>query len=179
MASILRLLGLGPGGSRRNPPGETETVRMIAERLEGLPPEEARFLAAFAYVLARVANADLSIDTAETEAMERIVREVAGLGDSEAALVVEIARTRSRLLGGTEDYVVTREFRRIATPEQRARLLECLHAVAAADGTISSEEAAAIAAIGEELGFTRAEVIAFRSAWRDRLSVLRGPEPGS
>ena len=177
MASILRLLGLGGGGSRRAAPGETETVRLIAERLERLPPDQARFLAAFAYVLARVANADLSIDAAETAEMERIVREVAGLGDAEAVLVVEIAKTRSRLLGGTEDYVVTREFRQLATPEQRARLLECLHAVAAADGSITSEEAATIAAIGEELGFTRAEVVAFRSAWRDRLSVLRRPAP--
>ncbi len=179
MASILRLFGLGAGGNRRTPPGETETVRLIAERLERLPPEEARHLAAFAYILARVANADLAIDAAETEEMERIVREIAGLGDSEAALVVEIAKTRSRLLGGTEDYVVTREFRRMTTPEQRARLLECLHAVAAADGAIRSEEAATIAAIGEELGFSRAEVVAFRSAWRDRLSVLRSPNPRS
>ena len=43
-------------------------------------------------------------------------------------------------LGGTENYVVTREFRRISSPVQRAQLLECLFAVAASDGEISVSE---------------------------------------
>jgi hypothetical protein len=34
--------------------------------------------------------------------------------------------------GGTEDYLVTREFREISTPAQRRELLDCLFAAAAA-----------------------------------------------
>ena len=168
--SLLRFLGIR-GASRDE--GETETVRRIASRLERLEPPQAKFLAAFAYVLARVANADLHIQESETEAMESIVRDTAGLSDSEAALVVEIAKSQTRLLGGTEDYVVTREFKSISTPEQRGRLLECLFEIAAADGTIATVESAEIAKIGEEIGLTRPEINALRAAYRERLAEFQ------
>jgi uncharacterized tellurite resistance protein B-like protein len=144
--SLLRFLGLG--GKEKEAPkesqSETATVRKIAARLERLDPETAKFLAAFAYVLARVAHADLSIDSDETSAMERIVSQLADLAPEEASLVVEIAKSQARLLGGTENYVVTREFRKISTREQRGKLLECLYAVAAADGSITGHESTEI-----------------------------------
>jgi len=169
--SLLRFLGLD--GGKRNERAETESVRRIAARLERLPAEEARYLAAFAYVLARVANADLRIEDAESAAMEASVRRIATLGESEAALVVEIAKSQARALGGTENYVVTREFKNASTPEQRAQLLECLFEIAAADGTIATLESAEIASIGEELGFTRPEINALRSAHRDKLAEFK------
>ena len=171
--SLLRFLGVRT--SPKDAAGETETVRRIAAKLERLEPELATYLAAFAYVLARIANADLEINASETAEMERCVRDVAQLGDAETALVVQIAQSQTRLLGGTENYVVTREFRKIATEKQRGELLQCLYAVAAADGTISSEESAEIVTIGEELGFTRAQATSLRGAYRDKLSVLKKP----
>jgi len=177
---LLDLLGLkrdGAAGGAGAARGETETVRRIAARLEGLAPERARRLAAFAYVLARVAHADLEIDAAESAEMERIVHERGGLDDAEAALAVEIAKSQARLLGGTENYVVTREFRSLASPAERAELLECAYAVAAASGDISAVENAECARIAEELGMTHAEALAVRSAFRDRLSVLQPPRP--
>jgi uncharacterized tellurite resistance protein B-like protein len=171
--SLLRFLGIRP--PEREARGETETVRRIAARLESLPPERARHLAAFAYVLARVAHADLEIDASESAEMEHLVRELGGLEPAEAALVVEIAKSQARLLGGTENYVVTREFRRIATASERARLLECAFAVAGADGTISAVESSECLRIAEELGFTREEALAVRSGFRDKLALLRRP----
>jgi uncharacterized tellurite resistance protein B-like protein len=167
---LLRLFG-GERASARG--ADTETVRRIAARLEQLPPERARFLAAFAYVLARVANADLRVSETETSAMEEAVARVAGLAPEETALAVEIAKSQARLLGGTENYVVTREFRRLSEREERMRLLDCLYAVAAADGTISAEESAEIDRIGEELGLERQEILGLRAARRDQLSALR------
>lgn len=178
--SLLRFLGLGgasgdaPGNGADAGEREVGTVRRIAERLERLDPEEARYLAAFAYVLARVAHADLHFDETETSSMREIVRLLAELSEEESELVVEIAKSQARLLGGTENYVVTREFRRIATAEQKGRLLESLYAVAAADGSISSAESHEIMAIAEELGFTRQEALALRSAYRDKLAELQG-----
>jgi uncharacterized tellurite resistance protein B-like protein len=153
--------------------GDTATVRRIASELERLPSATAKYLAAFAYVLARVAHADLEIDDFETREMQRIATSLADLSEAEATLVVEIAKSQARLLGETENYVVTREFRNIATAGQRGQLLQCLFAVAAADGTISSAESAEIAAIGEELGFTRPEINALRSQYRDKLSEFQ------
>ncbi len=171
--SLLKFLGLSDSAERGSDAGDTATVRRIAAELERLPPEKAKYLASFAYVLARIANADLKIDAAETAEMERSVRALASLSESEAALTVEIAKSQARLLGGTENYTVTREFRSITDRAQRASLLECLYAVAAADGTISGAESAEIVAIGEELGFTRAEANSLRGAYRDKLAEFQ------
>ena len=171
--SFLRYLSGSP--SARDDAGDTATVRRIAARLDALPPEDARFVAAFAYVLARVASSDLVVADSESAEMERHVGEVGKLPPAAAALAVEIAKSQARLLGATENYVVTREFHRISTPAQRLQLLRCLFAVAAADGSISSQESAEVIAIGEEIGFPREHVIAERAAWRDKLSVLQKP----
>jgi uncharacterized tellurite resistance protein B-like protein len=170
--SLLRFLGVAKEASA-SAAGETKSVREIAAKLERLPPETARFLAGFAYVLARVANADLQIAPAEADEMRRTVRALAGLSADEADLVVEIAKSQARLLGGTENYVVTREFRRTSTPLQRAQLLECLYAVTAADGTISTAESREIANVAEELGFTRAEANALRSKYKEKLAEFQ------
>jgi hypothetical protein len=106
LSFLLRFFGVGD--DTRSDTTETETLRRIAARLEQLPAERARFLAAFAYVLARVAHADLRITETETRAMEVAVADVAGLAPEETALAVEIAKSQARLLGGTENYVVTR-----------------------------------------------------------------------
>ena len=85
--ALLRFLGIG--GESRNEKGDTATVRRIAAKLERLDPEKAKFVAAFAYVLARIANADLEIDEAETAEMQRCLRALSGLSESEATLAVE------------------------------------------------------------------------------------------
>jgi uncharacterized tellurite resistance protein B-like protein len=170
--SIRRWLGLEKGDARAAN-GDTETVRRIAARLESLPPQQRSFVAAFAYVLARVANADLRIEESEARTMERVVAETSGLGPAEAALAVEIAKSQARLTGGTEDYVVTREFRRVSTPGQRLALVDCLYAVAAADETVTNLESTEIAKVADELGLTPQELVAIRSRYRDKLGVLR------
>jgi uncharacterized tellurite resistance protein B-like protein len=172
LSLLRRILGLPE--SDQGERGDTDTVRRISGQLERLPADKARYLASFAYVLARVANADLEIDDAEVREMEAIVRRLAQLSEAEAALVVQIAKSQAQHLGGTENYVVTREFREIASKEQRAELLECIYAVAAADGTISGDESTEILLIAEELGFTRPEANALRARYRDKLSALRG-----
>jgi len=178
--NLLRRLGFGAaGGGERGDAaagaaGETETVRKIVARLEALPPERARYVAAFAYVLSRVAHADLSVTADETAKMEEIVRRLGHLPEEQAVLVVEIAKAQSRLFGGTENYLVTRELAGLATAEQKRELLDCLFAVAAADGGISSPEEAQIRQVASELGFALEDFVAARSAWREHRDVLRG-----
>ena len=171
--SLLRFLGLKEDPAKDRDSGDTASVRRIAAKLEQLDRDKAKYLAAFAYVLARVANADLEIDDYETMEMERSLSALSGLSKGEVALAVEIAKSQARLLGGTENYIVTREFRANSNREQRGQLLQCLYAVAAADGTISNVESAEIASIADELGFTRPEANALRSQYRDKLAVLR------
>lgn len=153
--------------------GETETVRRIVARLDALPPARARFLAGFAYVLARAAHADLDISEAETAVMESAVAELGGLDPAQAVIVVELAKLQSRTRFGTEDYLVTREFAGLASDEEKLAVLRACFAVGAADDEISSEEAAAINEIARELGVDRPALNAVREAYVDRFSAIR------
>jgi uncharacterized tellurite resistance protein B-like protein len=152
---------------------ETATARRIVARLEALPPAEARFLACFAYVMSRAANADFDISADETALMERFSVEYGGLDTAQAVLVVEMAKLQARAHGGTEDFVVTREFRSISTPAQRLALLRCCFAIGAADSSISAEEASTINEIARELDLEIADVNLVRSEFHDQLSAVQ------
>lgn len=165
--------GTGAPRSTAAPTADTATVRRIVSQLEALPPERARYLAAAAYVLARVANADLVMSPQETAFMERTLVEESGIGEAEAVLVVEAAKQQARLFGSTEDYLVTREFKRISDPEQRLRLLRACFLAASADASISSAESATLNQIASELDIDATALGTLRSEFADRLSVVQ------
>ena len=152
---------------------ETATVRRIVGRLEALPQTEARYLAAFAYVMSRAAHADLHVSDEETAAMERYVVELGGLDEGQAVVVVEMAKLQARLHGATEDFLVTREFARIATVEQKLALLRCCFAVGAADDSISADEASVVNQIARELDLSREQLNAVRAEFVERLSAIQ------
>jgi uncharacterized tellurite resistance protein B-like protein len=154
---------------------ETETVRKITQAMDRLEPERARFIAAFAYLLSRIARADLDISDEEIRMMERIVMERGGLPEEQAVIVVQIAKTQNILFGATENYLVTREFNSMATHEQKLALIDCLFAVAAADESISTLEDNEVSQIADELRIEHKDFIAIRSTYRDYLAVLKRP----
>jgi uncharacterized tellurite resistance protein B-like protein len=161
------------GGSNSSPArGDTETVRRIVSELDRLDPARARYLAAFAYVLSRVAGADLHISDVETAKMVEIVERLGHLPEAQAILVVEIARSQHRLFGGTENFLVTREFRDIASEAERRELLDCLFAVSAADNAITAEEDGQIWQIASELGFSHPEYIKARLPYSKKRTVF-------
>src|SRR3954470_19360800 len=129
-----------PALSAESLPGETESVHMIAAALSGLPPARARYVAAFAYLLGRAANANLEVSDAERREMAHI-GEVAGLDDETATLVMNLSSTLSHEFGATEDFLVTREFKAISTMEERHQLLRACFLVMAADDDIDASEA--------------------------------------
>ena len=159
--------------------GDTETVRRIVAKLEAMSPDEARYVAAFAYILGRVANADHEISAEETSAMEKAVERFGGLSEDEAVLVVQIAKSQNRLFGGTENFLVTREFSDIASRDQKLHLLDCLFAISAADNSISTVEEGHIRQVASELGFSHREYVEERARYSDKREVLKnlgGPD---
>jgi uncharacterized tellurite resistance protein B-like protein len=169
MSLLSRFLGIGDNADDDEP----ESMRRIATELEDLEPERARHLAAFAYILARVAHADMKVDASEVAEMERVLVSQGELPETAARLAVQIAVHQAVATGATDDYLVTREFRRMTEKPERVRLMRCLLAVAAADDRIDSEETNELLAIGEELGFTRPEVFGLRLEYRDKLAELQ------
>lgn len=154
------------------PVSDTETVRRIVREVDRLAPAEGRYIAAFAFVLSRVANSDMKISDEETLRMEEVVREAGGLTEAQAVLVVQIAKSQQSLMGGTENYLVTREFNKIGNREQKERLLHCLFEVSAADDEISLVEETEVRKIAEELQFDHHEFSAIRSKFNEKRSIL-------
>jgi len=172
--ALWRFLGLGHHASGAAAE-ELASVRKIVEALDRMEPNAAQYLARFAYVLGRVARADMAVSAEETLVMERIVRERSGLSESQAVIAVQIAKSQNALFGGTDDYLVTREFASATTREQKLALLDCCFAVSAADHTISGEEEGELRKIATELGLSHADLLAQRAVYREYLSVLKRP----
>ena len=153
--------------------GETATVRRIVARLERMPVEQARLVASAAYTLARAAQADLEISAEETAVIESELQAHDALDEATAVLVTEMAKLQARTVGGTEDYIVTREFAALASEEQRIDVLRACFAVGAASGSISAEESAVINQIAKELALDPDVVNGIRAEFHDRLSSVQ------
>lgn len=184
MSLFRRVLGLDPSPSApfnfdphaplpASPEDETASVRRIAAHLGTLPPARARFLAAFSYLLGRAAEADLTVTDAETAEIARLVAEVGALDAETAGLVADLARQQSTAFGATEDYLVTREFKEISTPEDRERLLRCCLLVMAVDDEVDASEAWLVNRMAEELDIDRPDLNRIREEFHDRLSGVR------
>ena len=171
MSLLKRILGIDSGSETAI---DSPVVEKIVTSLKGMEKDRAHYLAAFACVLARGANADLRIEDSEVSEMICATSSLGGLADEEARLAVEIALAQAREDGGTAGYLLTREFRSISSKEQRAGLVECLYAVSAADGTISTTESSEVSRIAEELGLTRQETNALKSGWKEHLAEFQG-----
>jgi uncharacterized tellurite resistance protein B-like protein len=171
---LRRFLGLapvGPAASRTTDP-DAAAVRRIVDRLESMPPEEARKMATFAYVLARAASADFGVSDVETRRIEGILVEQ-GLSEPQAVLVTEIAKSTARLIGGTEDYIVTREYKALSTPEERLALVRACYLVSAADESITAGESSVLDQIANELDLETPQVTAIRAEFGDRFSAVQ------
>ncbi len=184
MSFLTRVLGLDVPASPGRPVdpnrplpgvgvGETESVRRIAARLTALPPARARFVASFAYLLGRAANADLVITDAEAAEMQRMVAEVGGVDAETASIVVDLARLRADRYGATEDYLVSREFKAISTMDERERLLRCCFVVMAADDEVDANESWLANRLAEELDIERPDLNRIRDEFHDQLSGVR------
>jgi uncharacterized tellurite resistance protein B-like protein len=171
-------LGMKSPAAARPAPGptdaaDTETVRRIVGQLEAMPHDRARFLAAFAYILTRAAEADLDIADAEEREIEELVAEHASLPQAQAVLVAEMARHQALLVGSTEDYLVTRQFKELSTEAERLDLLRCCYLVSAADDEISLAESDTLQDIALELDIDRHAVRALREEFAPKLSTIK------
>ena len=153
--------------------GDTATVRRIVARLEAMPVDQARLVASAAYTLARAAHADLDISDEETAVIERELQAHGALDEATAVLVTEMARLQAKTVGGTEDYVVTREFAALATDDQKIDVLRASFAVSAASGSISAEESAEVNQIAQEIGLDPNIVAGIRAEFHERISAVQ------
>jgi uncharacterized tellurite resistance protein B-like protein len=152
--------------------GDTASVKVLAAQLAALPPARARYLAAFAYLLGRAANATGATSEAERAEMVRLA-EGAGLDDAQGPLIVDMASSLSDEFGPTEDFLVAREFKAISTIEERELLLRCCFLVMAADDEIDATESWLANRLAEELDVERPDLNAIRAEFHEQLSGVK------
>jgi uncharacterized tellurite resistance protein B-like protein len=165
--SILKWLGITEGPSEE----ADNQLHEIEKALEAQGRARARYLACFAYILTRAAKADHHVSDGEARLMERIVSERAGVDAGQAALIVRIARDAGHSRG-TDDYLITREFERVATRDEKLALLDCLFAIAATDSPILTTEDNEVRRVASELKLEHADYIAVRQRHLEHLKVL-------
>jgi uncharacterized tellurite resistance protein B-like protein len=168
--SVWKWLGLGRGADRP----EFDSLEEIEAALTGLAPARRRYVACFTYILTRGARADPQVTDAETREMERLVADRVGIPADRAADAVRLSAIQARRSGGTDDFVVTREFNAVASHAQKLALVDALFAVSGVDASIITIEDNEIRRIANELKIEHAEYIALRSKHLENLEVLRG-----
>ena len=148
-------------------------LRETLDALDHMEPARARFLAAFAYLLGRVAHADQHVSPEETRAMEALVRQEGHLSEDQAMVVTQLAKTSNLLFGGTANFLVAREFTDMASYEQKLDLMRCLFAVSATDESISLAEEGEIHKIAKELGINQPDLVTLRVAHQRHLPGMK------
>ena len=152
---------------------ETETVQKITATLKELNPKQARFIACFAYILTRVSHADQHFGVEEIKTIEQLLVEEGQLSEKQADIVVQIAKSQSILFSGIENYMVTREFNKIANQDQKVSLLHCLYRISAANQSVSNIEEGAIRQIARELKLHHRDFISARLHFKEHLALLK------
>src|SRR5262245_5849433 len=99
-------------------------LRETLKTLDHLEPHRTRFLAAFTYLLRRIARADLQVSTEETRTMEALLHEQRQLSQDQATIIVQLAKTSNLLFSRTANFLVAKEFSELATYDQKLTLIQ-------------------------------------------------------
>lgn len=149
-----------------------DALRTVLEALDRYDTPHAQYLARFAYLLGRVAHADQHISPDETALMEGLVAREGGLPADEAMLVVGLAKSSTLLFGGSDDFIVARDFGATTSHEQKLALVRCLFAVSAVEGSISVAEEREIQRVSRAMRVEPSDLLKVRLEFREHLPGL-------
>ncbi len=143
-----RILHLEDGRIRKLMDAVGDDAGRLLNLMARFDPNSYSELAAFALALTRVAAADRRIIAEEDTVIRQILHDVSRLSEGETELVVQLSRSMLGIRGSEEAPTAARP----GSDARRQQLLDALHAVASADGTVIPEELAEIDRIAAELG---------------------------
>lgn len=135
-----------------------QRLRLAPDADLGIGDVEARKLSLAGGLLAFLAHADSEVTAAERSAMEQALQRGWGISATAAALVAEVAL--SEAAQNLDFYQLTQAFARSTNEEERARFLDALFLVAAADGLVSGAESSTISRIAYSINLTQEHFVA-------------------
>jgi uncharacterized tellurite resistance protein B-like protein len=168
--SVLEVLGLA---GAEPPPPEHEFLRRVHRELEKLGPDRVEYLAAFAGQLARVALSDAILSVEEEASIAQFLRDRAHLEEADVRLVLDLIRHEAETLCVLQHHLLNRAVNERASPEQKLDLIDCLYAVAGADGSIADVEDREIRRVAHAILVPHNELMRIRARYKDRLEVMR------
>jgi uncharacterized tellurite resistance protein B-like protein len=154
-------------------PGDGSSLKEIASVLTSQPEDVASRIVSYGYVLARIANADSNFRPEEEEKIYEILTQKNHMPHQEAMTVVKLLKQANTAFGGTENYIITREFKEESTFEERLDLLKSVFEVAGSDGEITSDEEAELKIIANELAIENRDFVAMRSQYNKYRTVFK------
>lgn len=122
-----------------------------------IPETDLRKLCLSAGLMARVAHVDRDVTQKEFDGMVKALQIRWSITRAAAAFVAEVAV--SDVVSGMDYFRLTRQFFEATTPEERARFLNVLFAVADADGRVSHDEIEEIRSIARSLKLSHRQFI--------------------
>ena len=110
-----------------------------SEIISKLPEDKLYFLCLVGTLMASIAHVDNHLDPAEKKALKVCLSEQFSLKGKELALLFEVVEEQGRK--DFDFHEVISEINQLTSYNDRLHFMECLFAVAAADGEISHDEA--------------------------------------
>lgn len=160
-----------PAYSPDSDPSHSRDLTHVEQALAHLPKEQARYLAGFSLLLARVAHADLHVSENERRRIHEALEKESTLSADQVELVTSLALERATA-HSVEDHIVMRELNAICDRAKRAEIIRSLLHVAAADD-ITEQESEEVWLIARAMLFSRQEYLSLRNEFREHVRVLR------
>lgn len=153
-------------------PIDRQMREIIAGHMPDADDETVRLVTAVAGLLAAVAYADRDYAAEEQAHIEQALSQVHGLSPRGVETVCDLLSRRIVELAAANSQAYTRDLRQLAARETRVEILQVLVDLAAADGSITTEETNLLRRTTTAMGLEDGDYLAAQSQHRDRLSVL-------
>ena len=161
-----------------DPGANAGIIERLEAQLQTQTPERLQYLAGFAGELARVADAEDGISAAEESVIKAKLCEHGHLSGAETDIIIDLLRHEREVLHRLQNHVLNRAINTFASESEKATLLDCLYAVAAADQLVSDTEEREIRVIADALLIPHSVIIDIRLRYRDRIETLRAMQRG-
>jgi len=132
-----------------------------------LPEERLYFICLVGTLMAAIAHVDNHFDPAEKKALKRCLTDQFSLKGKELTLLFEVVEEQARQ--GFDFHEVVTELNRIASYNDRTRLMECLFEIAIADGEMAHGEAEEIRRITKALRIPHKIFIEYKVRALDKI----------
>ncbi len=133
----------------------------------------AKYITGYAGLLGRVAYADTVISTKELDKIREILLKESHLNTEDTTAIIDLITTHKVQILTIEEHFYTRMVNDIYTKEQKLNLIKSMFKIAAADGTICSDEENLISRTAQSLNISRPELIKIKRTYAKYLGTLK------